>query len=215
MIDTVPTIWSSAGALLALPDEQSKVKEWKAVSFPGGFLRPTSQDTKEKFVWARREFTVTPQQAESLAVLVTLCASYGAMALMPEARKLSVLASGVLGVVVYVAVKWVSGLLEEPQHDEALGKAVSEGRRSEFRAFGWRPEQVPERSDVMDGECGARDRHDRDRSDHRSRPAARPRREHPVPAPPHRDRSLARRPSFGGEPASQHQGQRRVAKVHF
>ncbi len=29
-------------------------------------------------------------------------------------------------------------------HDEALGKAVSEGRRNEFADFGWDPEQVPD-----------------------------------------------------------------------
>jgi maltooligosyltrehalose trehalohydrolase len=31
--------------------------------------------------------------------------------------------------------------------DEALGRAVSEGRRSEFIAFGWRPDQVPDPQD--------------------------------------------------------------------
>jgi maltooligosyltrehalose trehalohydrolase len=32
--------------------------------------------------------------------------------------------------------------------DEALGKAVSEGRRSEFASFGWAPEDVPDPQDV-------------------------------------------------------------------
>ena len=66
--------------------------------------------------------------SESLAVLVTLCASYGAMVLVPEAQKLSVLASGGLGVMVYVGVKWISSLLEEKKlipHWEKLSRAAA------------------------------------------------------------------------------------------
>jgi maltooligosyltrehalose trehalohydrolase len=33
--------------------------------------------------------------------------------------------------------------------DQRLGQAVSEGRRGEFAAFGWRPEDVPDPQDVM------------------------------------------------------------------
>jgi hypothetical protein len=64
---------------------------------------------------------------EGLAVLLSLCAVFGAMSLMPEGRKLSVLIAGVVGVAVYVGVDWVSGLLEEEEHDPAIGKLISQG----------------------------------------------------------------------------------------
>lgn len=34
-------------------------------------------------------------------------------------------------------------------HEEELGKAVSEGRRSDFGAFGWQPERVPDPQDIQ------------------------------------------------------------------
>ena len=88
--------------------------------------------------------------SESLAVLVTLCAAFGAMALVPEARKLSVLASGVLGVVVYVGVNWISGLLEEEEHDPALGMMISRGSIGGFLYL-----EVLDASFSFDGVIGA------------------------------------------------------------
>jgi hypothetical protein len=64
---------------------------------------------------------------EGLAVLLSLCAVFGAVSLMPEERKLSVLIAGVVGVAVYVGVDWVSGLLEEEEHDPTIGKLISQG----------------------------------------------------------------------------------------
>ena len=87
---------------------------------------------------------------ESLAVLVTLCASYGAMVLVPQAQKLSVLASGGLGVVVYVAVKWISGLLEEEEADPTIGKMVSRGSIGGFMYL-----EVLDASFSFDGVIGA------------------------------------------------------------
>ena len=88
--------------------------------------------------------------SESLAVLVTLCAAFAAMALVPEARKLSVLASGVLGVVIYVGVNWISGLLEEEEADPTLGKMVSRGSIGGFMYL-----EVLDASFSFDGVIGA------------------------------------------------------------
>jgi hypothetical protein len=50
---------------------------------------------------------------EGLAILLTLAAVFGCMSLVPEAAQAAVLTSGVVGVIVYVGVDWISGLLEE------------------------------------------------------------------------------------------------------
>jgi hypothetical protein len=64
---------------------------------------------------------------EGLAILLSLCAVFGAVSLMPDERKLSVLIAGVVGVGVYVGVDWVSGLLEEEEHDPTIGQMISRG----------------------------------------------------------------------------------------
>ena len=88
--------------------------------------------------------------SESLAVLLTLCASFGAMSLVPPAHKLSVLIAGVLGVVVYVGVNWISGLLEEEEHDPVLGKMISRGSIGGFLYL-----EVLDASFSFDGVIGA------------------------------------------------------------
>ncbi|MET0320205.1 MAG: DUF475 domain-containing protein [Duganella sp.] len=52
-----------------------------------------------------------------LAGLLTLAAVFGCVAMVPAQEKLSVLTAGVVGVVVYLAVSWLSDLLEEEQPD--------------------------------------------------------------------------------------------------
>ena len=88
--------------------------------------------------------------SESLAVLLTLCASFAAMYLVPEARKLSVLMSGVLGVVIYVGVNWISSLLEEEEVDPTLGQIVSRGSIGGFLYL-----EVLDASFSFDGVIGA------------------------------------------------------------
>ena len=98
--------------------------------------------------WVERK--VGQYGSEGLAVLVTLCAAYGAMALVPPASKLSVLMAGVFGVVVYVGVNWVSGLLEDEEHDPALGKLISRGSIGGFLYL-----EVLDASFSFDGVIGA------------------------------------------------------------
>lgn len=87
---------------------------------------------------------------EGLAVLLTLSAVFASMALVPDARKLSVLASGVFGVVIYVGVDWVSGLLEEEEADPSIGKMVSRGSIGGFMYL-----EVLDASFSFDGVIGA------------------------------------------------------------
>jgi len=88
--------------------------------------------------------------SEGLAILVTLGASYLAMSMVDQAHKLSVLASGMLGVAVYVGVDWISGLLEEEEHDPTIGKMISRGSIGAFMYL-----EVLDASFSFDGVIGA------------------------------------------------------------
>lgn len=87
---------------------------------------------------------------EGLAILLTLLAVFGAMSLMPAGRKLDVLVSGVVGVLVYVGVDWVSGLLEEEEEDPTVGKMISQGSIGGFLYL-----EVLDASFSFDGVIGA------------------------------------------------------------
>lgn len=87
---------------------------------------------------------------EGLAVLLTLIAVFVCVSMVPEARKLSVLSAGVIGVAVYVAVGWFSGLLEEEEADPAIGKLISRGSIGGFIYL-----EVLDASFSFDGVIGA------------------------------------------------------------
>ncbi len=148
-------VWKMA---LATPDEYSRhlTENHAEVAAFGGaflllvFLNFLFDDEKELHWLGWIEEKVGKYGSESLAVLITLLASYGAMALVPEARKLSVLASGVLGVVIYVGVKWISSLLEEKEHDPTIGQMVSRGSIGGFMYL-----EVLDASFSFDGVIGA------------------------------------------------------------
>jgi hypothetical protein len=87
---------------------------------------------------------------EGLAILLTLLAVFGCMALMPPERKLSVLVAGVIGVIVYVGVNWLSGLLEEEESEPGVGKLISQGSVGGFIYL-----EVLDASFSFDGVIGA------------------------------------------------------------
>jgi hypothetical protein len=114
------------------------------------FLNFLFDDDKELHWLGWIEEKVGKYGSEGLAILVALGASYGAMTMVPEAHKLSVLASGVLGVAVYVGVDWISGLLEEEEHDPTIGKMISRGSIGGFMYL-----EVLDASFSFDGVIGA------------------------------------------------------------
>jgi hypothetical protein len=63
--------------------------------------------------------------SESLAVLLTLAAVFACVSLVGGAEQYKVLTAGVVGVIVYLAVSWLSGLLEEapPEDDDDITEA--------------------------------------------------------------------------------------------
>ncbi len=148
-------VWTMA---INTPDEYSRhltENHAQVASFGGAFLLLVFlnflfDEEKEMHWLGWFEEKVGKFGTESLAVLLTLCAAFAAMSLVPEARKLSVLASGVLGVVIYVAVKWISGLLEEEEHDPTIGQMVSRGSIGGFMYL-----EVLDASFSFDGVIGA------------------------------------------------------------
>ncbi|MES2320086.1 MAG: DUF475 domain-containing protein [Pseudomonadota bacterium] len=148
-------VWKMA---LNTPDEYARHltgSHAQVAAFGGAFLLLVFlnflfDDEKELHWLGWIEEKVGQYGSEGLAVLLTLGASFAVMGMVDEAQKLSVLASGVLGVVVYVGVNWISGLLEEEEHDPAIGKMISRGSIGGFMYL-----EVLDASFSFDGVIGA------------------------------------------------------------
>jgi hypothetical protein len=87
---------------------------------------------------------------EGLAILLALVAVCVVVEMVPEAKRFSVLYAGVVGIAIYVAVGWLSSLLEDEEHDAELGKAVQRGSIGGFLYL-----EVLDASFSFDGVIGA------------------------------------------------------------
>jgi hypothetical protein len=115
------------------------------------FLNFLFDDEKELHWLGWIEEKLGKYGTEGLAILLTLSAVFACMALMPEGRKLAVLISGVVGVLVYVGVDWISSLLEEEENeDPSVAKLVSQGSIGGFLYL-----EVLDASFSFDGVIGA------------------------------------------------------------
>ncbi len=114
------------------------------------FLNFLFDEEKELHWLGWLEEKVGQYGTEGLAVLLTLSAVCGAMYLMEPARKLPVLVAGVSGVLVYIGVQWISGLLEKEEHDPSVGKMISQGSIGGFLYL-----EVLDASFSFDGVIGA------------------------------------------------------------
>src|SRR5471032_3055569 len=81
------------------------------------FLNFLFDDEKELHWLGWAEEKVNALGTESLAVLITMGAVAACVAMGPTEQKYSVLASGIVGIAVYIGVNWISGLLEENEPD--------------------------------------------------------------------------------------------------
>ena len=148
-------VWTMA---INTPDEYSRHltdNHAEVAAFGGAFLLLVFLnflfDEEKELHWLGWiEEKVGKYGSEGAAVLLTLCASFGAMYLVPEAKKLSVLIAGVTGVAIYVGVQWISGLLEEEEVDPGLGQMVSRGSIGGFLYL-----EVLDASFSFDGVIGA------------------------------------------------------------
>jgi hypothetical protein len=87
---------------------------------------------------------------EGLSTLVAMLAVFGCMTLVPEVQKLSVLMAGIGGIAVYLAVSFLSGLLEAEEHDPVIGTAIKRGSIGGFLYL-----EVLDASFSFDGVIGA------------------------------------------------------------
>ena len=140
------------------PDEYARQltsKHAEVASFGGAFLLLVFlnflfDDQKELHWLGWIEEKVGKYGTESLAILLTLLAVFGCMSLEPAEKKLPVLIAGVVGVLIYVAVNWLSGLLEEEESDPTVGKMISQGSIGGFLYL-----EVLDASFSFDGVIGA------------------------------------------------------------
>lgn len=148
-------VWNMA---LETPEEYSRhlTTHHAEVSAFGGaflmlvFLNFLFDDQKELHWLGWIEEKIGKYGSEGLATLLTLLAVFFAMSLMPEERKLPVLVAGVVGVLIYIGVNWISGLLEEEEEDPTIGKMISQGSIGGFLYL-----EVLDASFSFDGVIGA------------------------------------------------------------
>jgi hypothetical protein len=114
------------------------------------FLNFLFDDEKELHWLGWIEEKIGKYGTGGLAVLLALLAVFAAMRLMPAGRELAVLVAGVVGVAVYVGVDWISNLLEEEEHDPAIGQMISRGSIGAFLYL-----EVLDASFSFDGVIGA------------------------------------------------------------
>ena len=88
--------------------------------------------------------------SEGLAILLTVGAVFGCTSLVGASDKFAVLSAGIIGVAVYVGVDWVGGLLEQKEHDPAIGQMIARGSVGAFLYL-----EVLDASFSFDGVIGA------------------------------------------------------------
>ncbi len=133
-----------------LTDKHAEVSAFGGTFLLLVFLNFLFDDEKELHWLGWIEEKMGKLGTEGLAVLLALVASFGCSALVPEARKLAVLTSGVVGVVTYMSVHWISGLLEDEEADPSVGKMISRGSIGGFLYL-----EVLDASFSFDGVIGA------------------------------------------------------------
>ena len=149
-------VWHMA---INTPDEYARnlISHHAEVSAFGGaflmlvFLNFLFDEEKELHWLGWIEQKIGEYGTEGLAILLTMGAVFAGMTLVPETRKLAVLTAGVVGVLVYVGVDWISSLLEsEESSDPAVGKLISQGSIGGFIYL-----EVLDASFSFDGVIGA------------------------------------------------------------
>lgn len=143
---------------LNTPDEYSKhltANHAQVAAFGGSFLLLVflnflfDQDKELHWLgWVEEK--LGKHGNEGLSNLLALLAVYGCMTLVPEAQKLSVLMAGLGGVMIYLAVSYLSSLLEEEEHDPVIGEAIKRGSIGGFLYL-----EVLDASFSFDGVIGA------------------------------------------------------------
>jgi hypothetical protein len=133
-----------------LGDKHAEVSAFGGTFLLLVFLNFLFDDDKELHWLGWIEEKVGKHGTEGLSVLLALGAAFACAALVAEARQLAVLTAGVVGVMVYMSVHFISGLLEEEEADPAIGKIISRGSIGGFLYL-----EVLDASFSFDGVIGA------------------------------------------------------------
>ncbi len=133
-----------------LTDKHAEVSAFGGTFLLLVFLNFLFDDDKELHWLGWIEEKLGKLGTEGLSVLLALGASFGCAALVSDSRKLAVLTAGVVGVMVYMSVHYISGLLEEEEADPAIGKMISRGSIGGFLYL-----EVLDASFSFDGVIGA------------------------------------------------------------
>ncbi|KAB8045833.1 DUF475 domain-containing protein [Janthinobacterium rivuli] len=112
MATTTPDVYAKH-----LTDNHAQVAAFGGAFLLLVFLNFLFDDEKELHWLGWAEEKVNALGTESLAVLITMGAVAACVAMGPAEQKYSVLASGIVGIAVYIGVNWISGLLEEGEPD--------------------------------------------------------------------------------------------------
>ena len=112
MATTTPDVYAKH-----LTDNHAQVAAFGGAFLLLVFLNFLFDDEKELHWLGWAEEKVNALGTESLAVLITMGAVAACVAMGPAEAKYSVLASGIVGIAVYIGVNWISGLLEEGEPD--------------------------------------------------------------------------------------------------
>ncbi|HEX5344614.1 MAG TPA: DUF475 domain-containing protein, partial [Duganella sp.] len=124
------------------------------------FLNFLFDDQKELHWLGWLEKKMGQHGTESLSVLLALAAVFGCVSLVESDEQYKVLTAGVVGVIIYLAVGWISSLLEEeePEEDEdtteaGVGQVVATVAKGSFGGFLYL--EVLDASFSFDGVIGA------------------------------------------------------------
>jgi hypothetical protein len=125
------------------------------------FLNFLFDDQKELHWLGWIEEKLGQHGTESLSVLLALAAVFGCVSLVGAEEQYQVLTAGVVGVIVYLAVGWISSLLEEeePEDDDdditeaGVGQVVATVAKGSFGGFLYL--EVLDASFSFDGVIGA------------------------------------------------------------
>jgi hypothetical protein len=120
MATTTPEVYSKH-----LTDAHAEVAAFGGAFLLMVFLNFLFDDGKELHWLGWIEKKANQHGTESLTVLLTLGAVFGCVALVGADEQYKVLTAGVVGVIVYLAVGWISSLLEEdqPEDDDDITEA--------------------------------------------------------------------------------------------
>ena len=133
-----------------LTDKHAEVAAFGSIFLLMVFLRFIFDEKKELHWLGWIEQKLGEHGSESLAVLVSLATILVAVHFLPAGRQLAVLTSGVMGLTVYVGVDFLSGLLEEEEETESVGKLIQRGSAGGFLYL-----EVLDASFSFDGVIGA------------------------------------------------------------